>query len=62
MQWRRSNYHPPAPLDAEGLIIIYKLTFLLNCIPVAPNSTLDQQCCQLGKVKQMHHWKAKVLF
>lgn len=61
MQWRRPNYHPPAPVDAEGLIMIYKLTFLLNCVPVAPNNTLDQQCCQPGTEKQMHHWKAKVL-
>lgn len=62
MQWKRPNYHPPAPVDSEGLTIIYKLTFLLNGVPVAPNNALDQQRCQLGKEKQMHHWKARALF
>lgn len=62
MQWRRPNYHLPAPVDAGGLIIIYMLPCLLNCIPVAPNNALDQRGCQLWKAKQMHHWKAKVLF
>lgn len=62
MPWRRPNYHLPAPVNAKGLIISYKVPFLLYCIPVAPNNTLNQCGCQLCQVKQMYHWKVEFLY